>query len=275
MQRPTSVTVFGILNIVFGLFGVFGLIASIALFFMPAGSNNPVVRIMHENPAYSAWLKICIPLGLLSCAALLAAGIGLLCLKSWARTLSIAYAIYAILFGLLGTAVNFIFLIAADARTSPTTTWAGSRRSHWRGDWRERRRMFRPDLSRPAAHLHVAPESGGGVPTARSAPDVRTISEGFRSSVPPSIRAGINASIPAFCTSHEGLFPNSREPKRHEDKADNPSARPPKSIRHSTPIRRRSRRSPVRARQRPFPPVGAAAVGRHTTVLACGAGPAP
>jgi hypothetical protein len=111
MQRPTSVTVFGILNIVFAVFGVFGLIASIALFFMPAGSNNPVVRIMHENPAYSAWLKICIPLGLLSCAALLAAGMGLLCLKSWARTLSIAYAIYAILFGLLGTAVNFMFLI--------------------------------------------------------------------------------------------------------------------------------------------------------------------
>jgi hypothetical protein len=110
MQRPTSVTVFGILNIVFAVFGVFGLIASIALFFVPAGSNNPVIKIMHENPAYASWLKICIPLGLLSCAALLAAGIGLLCLKSWARRLSIAYAIYAIVFGILGTVVNFMFL---------------------------------------------------------------------------------------------------------------------------------------------------------------------
>jgi len=111
MQRPTSVLVFGILNIVFAAFGVFGLIASFAILFLPADSNNPVIKIMHENPLYSAWLKLCIPLGLLSCAALLAAGIGLLCLKSWARTLSIAYAIFAIVFGILGMVVNFIFLV--------------------------------------------------------------------------------------------------------------------------------------------------------------------
>jgi tellurite resistance protein TehA-like permease len=111
MQRPTSVTVFGILNIVFAAIGVFGLIASIALFFLPANLNNPVIKIMHENPAYATWLKVCIPLGLLSCAALLAAGIGLLRLKSWARTLSIAYAIYAIVFGILGTVVNFFFIV--------------------------------------------------------------------------------------------------------------------------------------------------------------------
>jgi hypothetical protein len=111
MQRPTSVTVFGILNIVFAAFGIFGLIASIALFFMPGNSNNPVIKIMNENAAYAMWLKVCIPLGVLSCAALLAAGIGLLRLKSWARKLSIGYAIYAIVFGIIGMVVNFIFLI--------------------------------------------------------------------------------------------------------------------------------------------------------------------
>ena len=111
MQRPTSVTVFGILNIVFAAFGVLGLIASIALFFMPGNSNNPVIKIMNENPAYATWLKVCIPLGLLSCTALLAAGIGLLRLKPWARKLSIGYAIYAIVFGILGMVVNFIFLV--------------------------------------------------------------------------------------------------------------------------------------------------------------------
>jgi hypothetical protein len=111
MQRPTSVTVFGILNIVFAVFGVLGLIASIALFFLPADSNNPVIKLIHENPAYAAWLKISIPLGLLSCSALLAAGIGLLRLKSWARVLSMAYAIYAIGFGILGMVINFIFLV--------------------------------------------------------------------------------------------------------------------------------------------------------------------
>jgi len=110
MQRPTSVTVFGILNIVFAALAILGLIGSIALFFMPAG-NNPVIKIIHENAAYAAWLKISIPLGLLSCSALLAAGIGLLRLKSWARALSIAYAIYAIVFGIIGPVVNFFFII--------------------------------------------------------------------------------------------------------------------------------------------------------------------
>ena len=111
MQRPTSVTVFGVLNIVFAALGIFGLIGSIILFLIPVGSNNPVIKIMHENPAYAAWLKICIPLGLLRCAALLAAGIGLLRLKSWARILSIVYAIYAVVFDILAVVINFFFII--------------------------------------------------------------------------------------------------------------------------------------------------------------------
>ena len=111
MHRPTSVTVFGILNIVKAGFGIFLAITSIPLLLAPADSNNPFIKMLHENPAYVAWVKFCIPLGLLSCAALLAAGIGLLCLKSWARTLSIAYAIFAIVFGILGMVVNFIFLV--------------------------------------------------------------------------------------------------------------------------------------------------------------------
>jgi hypothetical protein len=111
MQRPTSVTVFGILNIVFAAFGLLGLIFSIILFFLPADTNNPVIKLIHESPAYAAWLKICIPLGLLSCAALLAAGIGLLYLKPWARVLSMAYAIYAIVFGIVGMVINYIFMV--------------------------------------------------------------------------------------------------------------------------------------------------------------------
>jgi len=110
MHRPTSVTVFGILNIVKAGFGIFLTITSIPLLLAPADSNNPFIKMLHENPAYVAWVKFCIPLGLLSCTILLVAGIGLLCLKSWARTLSIAYAIYAICMGILSTAVSSIFL---------------------------------------------------------------------------------------------------------------------------------------------------------------------
>jgi hypothetical protein len=111
MQRPASVTTFGILNIIFAAVGVFALLTSIAFFFVPTTSQNPVVRIMHENRAYMTWMLLTIPLGLVSSGALLAAGIGLLLLKPWARILSIGYAIYAILSGLIGTILNAVFLL--------------------------------------------------------------------------------------------------------------------------------------------------------------------
>ncbi len=111
MHRPTSVTVFGILNIVKAGFGIFLTMTTTALVLARADSNNPFLKMLYDSPAYAAWLKLCIPLGLLSCTVLLVAGIGLLCLKSWARTLSIAYAIYGICMGILSTVVGSIFLI--------------------------------------------------------------------------------------------------------------------------------------------------------------------
>lgn len=111
MQRPTALTVFGVLNIVFAVFGVFGLIFSMALFHLPADSNNPVIKLIHENAAYATWLKAGILLGVPSCLVLLATGIGLLCLKSWARILSMVYAIYAIVFGIVGMVVNSIVMV--------------------------------------------------------------------------------------------------------------------------------------------------------------------
>lgn len=112
MQRPTVVTVFGILNIVFAAFGLFGALASVMLF-AAAGtnSNNPVVQIIQNNPGYATWLKFSIVMGVVVCAVLLAAGIGLLKLKPWARTISIIYAIYAIVMVFVGGAVNYFFLV--------------------------------------------------------------------------------------------------------------------------------------------------------------------
>lgn len=109
--RPTSITVFGVLNIVFAGFGVFGLLGSAVVLFGASDSNNPVIKIMHENPGYAMWLKIGLFMGIPSCAALAASGIGLLRLKPWGRVLSIVYAIYAVLVGILSTAINLIFLV--------------------------------------------------------------------------------------------------------------------------------------------------------------------
>ena len=83
------------------------------MLFMPsaAAANNPVVQIIQSSPAYAAWMKISVALGVVVVVALLAAGIGLLNLKPWARTLSIVYAIYAIIMTLTGDVINYFFLI--------------------------------------------------------------------------------------------------------------------------------------------------------------------
>ena len=110
-RRPASINVFGILNIVFAGLGILGLLGSAVLLFAAPDLNNPVVKIMHENPGYGVWMKISFLLGIPSCVALAAAGIGLLLLKAWARILSMVYAVYAIVLGLLGTVLNVIFLV--------------------------------------------------------------------------------------------------------------------------------------------------------------------
>jgi hypothetical protein len=98
------------LNFLFAVLGVIGLIASFAVFHLSAGSNNPIIQFIHQCPGYAVWLKICIALGVLSCGALLAAGVGFLALKPWARPLTIAYAIYAVVLCFAGMLINLIFM---------------------------------------------------------------------------------------------------------------------------------------------------------------------
>jgi hypothetical protein len=110
MQRPASVTFFGILNIAFGALGIFGLLSTVQLLSGKSMGNNPVVKLMLENPTYVQWIKATIPINLITGIALVMAGIGLLRLKPWARNLSIYYAIFAILFCLATVWVNYNFL---------------------------------------------------------------------------------------------------------------------------------------------------------------------
>ena len=113
MQRPASVTVFGVLNIVFGALGFVAIIFSaIMLMVLPAGSTaNNVLEIMRNSPGYAMWMKMAIPLGILAAGVSIAAGIGLLKLKGWGRTLSIGYGIYSIVAGIVGVMLNFVFIV--------------------------------------------------------------------------------------------------------------------------------------------------------------------
>lgn len=112
MQRPTSVTVFGILNIVFGALGLICTPFSLALLFVPTESpvmNTPAMAAFN-NPAYRAWTLSMGVAGMVVAVLLIVAGIGLLQCRPWGRKMSIGYAVYTMVMSLVSAGVSAVWL---------------------------------------------------------------------------------------------------------------------------------------------------------------------
>ena len=112
-QKPASAIVFGVLNIGFGVLGLCGTIFALVSFAVPQDPtlNNPVLDIMQKHPEYALFNKVAAGIGFVASMLAIAAGIGLLQLKSWGRTLSIVYAVYGIVAAIVTGIVNYIYLI--------------------------------------------------------------------------------------------------------------------------------------------------------------------
>jgi hypothetical protein len=121
-ERPVSVTLFGMLNIGFGLFGLAGVLLSI-LFVGIGSPGAPVagassgsiismwpalLNAITSDAAYMALRQISVRMEAACGVALLAAGIGLLALKNWSRRLSIGWAIYRCVLAFIESAVMFM-----------------------------------------------------------------------------------------------------------------------------------------------------------------------
>jgi hypothetical protein len=109
MKRPTSVLVFGILNLVFAAMGVFGLLMTAAMLvasrspaMQKAIQDNPVLQLIQTNSDFAMFIKVSTALGFAATAALALAGVGLLLVRPWGRYLSLAYSFYAIMPSWLG-----------------------------------------------------------------------------------------------------------------------------------------------------------------------------
>jgi hypothetical protein len=113
MQRPTSFTVFGILNLIFAAFGVFGLLSTAAMIYMPqpqGGMKNPAIDFMLQNPNYLAYMKFSFISGAIFCLVLGLSGIGLLMFRSWGRILALVYSFFAIISSIVGVGVTYVML---------------------------------------------------------------------------------------------------------------------------------------------------------------------
>ncbi len=123
MQRPVSIVVLGVLNLLFAVLGLLSTVGSV-LILLGMNASNPVYGIMQSSEAYRIFMYVSVPLGMVFLCVLVAAGVGLLLSKAWGRTATIVYAIYAIVMALLGGVVNAVFLVGLRAHLASRWTSA-------------------------------------------------------------------------------------------------------------------------------------------------------
>ncbi|MFA5239136.1 MAG: hypothetical protein WC476_05430 [Phycisphaerae bacterium] len=104
IEKPTSVTVFGILNCVFGGMGL--LCTPFGMFVGAAAMQ----KTMQATAAYRIWMFVGGFVGIGFSCWLLALGIGLLTFKKWARRGCVAYACTVIVWNFIGVGVNIASL---------------------------------------------------------------------------------------------------------------------------------------------------------------------
>jgi hypothetical protein len=133
-ERPVTITIFGILNIGFGLLGLGWVLlskllegfdfsrggASLSAYFSTMAA---IWDAINKDPAFALWNQISFPLDIVAGVALTAAGLGLLLLKNWSRLVSNGWAVYTIISVFVNLAVLFVALyrvLAGALHTSST-----------------------------------------------------------------------------------------------------------------------------------------------------------
>ena len=84
---------------------------SLASMTSKAAQANPVFEIVQKEPVLRTFMEVSLYLGFAVSIVLIISGIGLLNVKSWARMLSIGYSIYALVMGIVGGVVNYVYLV--------------------------------------------------------------------------------------------------------------------------------------------------------------------
>jgi len=114
-QRPTVITVFGVLNIVFGSLGVtclgVGLVTQAAM--APALQRFGGMQQWSATPASHAWGIVGGSVGMLAAVVLIVAGVGLLLMRPWGRAVSIGYAAWKVFWAFVNLAAMWLIMVPA------------------------------------------------------------------------------------------------------------------------------------------------------------------
>jgi hypothetical protein len=110
-RRSTAVTIFAILNIVFGALGLIcGPLSLVQIFVPQPGPAGQIYGLMRQGP-YLIWLIAGGLFGLVMSGVLIASGIGMLRLASWGRLLGIMYGAYGLFAAVATTAMYAGFVL--------------------------------------------------------------------------------------------------------------------------------------------------------------------
>lgn len=115
--RPPSATVFGILNLAFGVFGVCGSIFTIGLLVALSIPDFSAELLQadgmeqFQNATYRAVLMGQTVVGIVLIGILIGSGIGLLKFQPWGRTLANWYAIPQIFMVVVGSVASLMFVV--------------------------------------------------------------------------------------------------------------------------------------------------------------------
>jgi hypothetical protein len=93
VQRPTVATVWGVLNMVIA---VFLLLVTSLDYFAGFSPDDPIIIAAGDDPLFHTWIALSSPFHYVAAAVLLAAAIGLLLVRPWARRATIAFALYSL-----------------------------------------------------------------------------------------------------------------------------------------------------------------------------------
>lgn len=111
MQKPASLTVFGVLNVIFGVLGLCGAVFNILGLAAGSARDNPILYVMKESAVFLVWNWLNALISPLLLLVLLASGVGLLMAKSWGRLAAMGVAGAYIVMDLLSTLMSGIFLL--------------------------------------------------------------------------------------------------------------------------------------------------------------------
>ena len=112
-ERPTSVTVLAIINIVLCGLGVLGfifwLINKLGLIPQPP-EKDVLTRAMEDSAVMQLFSDITSVLGIVTTILLLAASISMFTLKPWSRLVTIVLGVYSLILIVVGYTLNFLLI---------------------------------------------------------------------------------------------------------------------------------------------------------------------